>query len=78
MFEGRTSLIDFYKVLDIDDEPFEDVKGDADTLAGFILEISGKFPDRFEVITFNDFAFKIENIEDRRIQRIKVTLPITV
>lgn len=75
VFEGRTPLIDFYKVLDIDDEPFEDVKGDADTLAGFILEISGKFPDRFEVIHFNDFAFKIENIEDRRIQRIKVTLP---
>ena len=75
VFEGRTSLIDFYKVLDIEEEPFEEVKGDSDTLAGFLLEISGKFPEPMEIINFNDFEFKVENIENRRIQRIKVSLP---
>jgi putative hemolysin len=75
VFEGRTPLSDFYRVIEIEGDDFEESKGDADTLAGFLLEISGKFPERNETITFNDFIFKIENIEDRRIQRIKVTLP---
>ena len=51
------------------------MKGDADTLAGFLLEISGKFPERGDTIAFNNYTFKVENIEERRIQRIKVTLP---
>ncbi len=75
VFEGRTPLSDFYKVIGIEGDDFEEEKGDADTLAGFLLEISGKFPERNETITFNDYTFKIENIEERRIQRIKVTLP---
>jgi gliding motility-associated protein GldE len=75
VFEGRTPLAEFYRVLDIEGEDFEEQKGDADTLAGFILEISGKFPERNAVIPFADYTFKIENIEERRIQRIKVTLP---
>ena len=75
VFEGRTSLADFYRVINIDGETFEEMKGDADTLAGFLLEISGKFPERDETIAFKDYLFKIENIEERRIQRIKVTLP---
>jgi len=75
VFEGRTPLAEFYRVLAIEGEDFEEQKGDADTLAGFILEISGKFPERNAVIPFADYTFKIENIEERRIQRIKVTLP---
>jgi len=75
VFEGRTPLNDFYKVLSINGDPFEEEKGDADTLAGMLLEISGKFPEQDETITFNDYEFKIESIENRRIQRIKVTLP---
>ncbi len=74
-FEGRTPLNDFYKVLSINGEPFEEVKGDADTLAGMLLEISGKFPEKNEVIKFNEYIFQIENIENRRIQSIKITLP---
>lgn len=74
-FEGRTSLNDFYKVLNIDGDDFEEVKGDSDTLAGFLLEISGKFPEKFETITFGEYQFKIEKIENRRIHRIKATLP---
>ena len=77
VFEGRTPLNDFYKVLSIDGEPFEEEKGDADTLAGMLLEISGKFPEQEEIITFNNYEFKIESIENRRILRIKVTLPST-
>ena len=75
VFEGRTPLSEFYRVVDTEGEEFEEQKGDADTLAGFILEISGKFPERDDVITFTGYTFKIENIEERRIQRIKVTLP---
>ena len=75
VFEGKTSLADFYKVINIAGDSFEESKGDADTLAGFLLEISGKFPERGDTITFNDYTFKVENIEERRIQRIKVTLP---
>jgi gliding motility-associated protein GldE len=75
VFEGRTPLSDFYKVIEIDGDDFEKAKGDADTLAGFLLEISGKFPERNNTIEFNAYTFKIENIEERRIQRIKVTLP---
>ena len=75
VFEGKTSLSDFYRVINIDGEAFEEMKGDADTLAGFLLEISGKFPERGDTIAFNNYTFKVENIEERRIQRIKVTLP---
>jgi gliding motility-associated protein GldE len=74
VFEGKTPLNDFYKVLDIDGDDFEDSKGDSDSLAGFILEISGQFPDKNDVLTFNQYTFTIEALEKRRIQRIKVTI----
>ena len=61
IFDGKIVLKDFYKVLDhIDDTIFENAKGEAETLAGFILEISGKFPKKNEVILFNAFQFKVE------------------
>lgn len=75
VFEGKTSLADFYRVVGIDGVAFEENKGDADTLAGFYLEQSGKFPERGETLTFENYTLKVENIEERRIQRIKVTLP---
>jgi gliding motility-associated protein GldE len=75
VFEGKTPLNDFYKVLKINGDSFEAVKGDADTLAGLLLEVCGKFPQKNEIINFNDFEFKIEHIEGRRIQRIKVIIP---
>lgn len=74
VFEGKTPLNDFYKVLDIDGDEFEESKGDSDSLAGFILEISGQFPDKNDVLTFNQYTFTIEALEKRRIQRIKVTI----
>lgn len=75
IFEGKTALKDFYKVLQIDESSFEKNKSEAETLAGFILEITGKFPKKNETIPFNGFKFKIETIDQKRIKQIKVTLP---
>ena len=75
VFEGKILLNDLYRVLDINAEEFEEVKGDSDTLAGFILELSGKIPNKFDKITHKDFTFEIESVDKRRIKRVKVTLP---
>ena len=75
LFEGKTSLKDFYRVVDIEEDVFEDSKGEAETLAGFLLEISGNFPKKKHKITFNGIIFTIENIDKRRIKQVKVTLP---
>jgi len=75
VFEGKIALKDFYKVLNIEDSIFEDHKGEAETLAGFILEINEKFPKRNDVILFNDFTFNIEVLDKKRIKQIKVTIP---
>jgi len=75
VFEGKTNLKDFYKVLHIDDTNFEENKYEAETLAGFLLEITGKFPKKDQRIQFHEFIFKIEAIDKKRIKQIKVTLP---
>lgn len=75
VFEGRTPLKDFYKIIKLEDPSlFEDNKGEAETLAGFLLEISGDFPYKNEVINFGNYNFKIEAINDRRIKQIKLTI----
>ncbi len=75
-FEGKTSLKDFYRVLDIEDESvFENEKGEADTLAGFIIEINEQFPKQRQKIVFNDYVFTIEALDKKRIKQIKVTKP---
>ncbi|MCH8554581.1 MAG: gliding motility-associated protein GldE [Schleiferiaceae bacterium] len=76
-FEGKTPLNDFYKVIGIEGDEFEAAKGEADTLAGFVLEIAGKFPSKNEEFQFNGFVFKIELLLKRRIQRLKITIPKT-
>ncbi len=78
VFEGKTHLTDFTKVLDVEEEEFQEASGDADTLAGFLLEMSGKFPEKHEEIEFKGFVFKVESKDGRRIKRIKVTLPENV
>jgi len=75
VFEGKTALKDFYKILHIDNTAFEKNKYEAETLAGFILEITGKFPKKNQRITFEQFTFRIEEIDKKRIKRIQVTLP---
>ena len=75
VFEGKIALKDFYKVLKIDEEIFEAQKGEAETLAGFILEVNEKFPKQNDNILFNDYVFKIEVLDKKRIKQIKVTIP---
>lgn len=73
VFEGKIHLKDFFKVLEVDEEPYEKLTAEADTLAGFLLEVAGKFPDKDQEIDFENFTFKVESLEGRRIKRIKVT-----
>ena len=74
-FEGKTALKDFYKILNIDDETiFEEKKGDAETIAGFVLEISGSFPKRNSEINFENYVFTIESLDKKRIKRVKITI----
>ncbi len=74
VFEGKTTIKDFCRVLDIDDEAiFEEEKGESETLAGFILEISGKFPKKDDKINFDKFSFTVEALDKKRIKQIKVT-----
>ena len=75
VFEGKTPLKDFYKVIHLEDpKVFEDVKGEAETLAGFILEISKGFPKKDEVLNFHHYSFTIESFENKRINQIKLTI----
>jgi putative hemolysin len=74
IFEGKTTIKDFCKVLDDEDEEiFEEEKGESETLAGFILEISGKFPKKGEKINFKNYTFTIEALDKKRIKQIKAT-----
>ena len=74
VFEGKTVLSDFCKILQIDDELFDDVAGEADTIAGLLLEIKGDFPTLHEVISYDRFDFEVLKIEERRISKIKVRI----
>lgn len=76
VFEGKTTLKDFYKVLQIEDTVFEENKFEAETLAGFILEITGKFPKKNEKVSFKNYTFTIEAIDKKRIKQVKITLPM--
>ncbi|MBR6181791.1 MAG: gliding motility-associated protein GldE [Prevotella sp.] len=73
VFEGKTSLSDFYKTLDIDDD-FADVEGDADTIAGLLLELNGDFPKVGDKISFGKYAFEVMAIEEHRISKVKVVI----
>ena len=72
MFDGKIQLNDLYKVLETEDDIFQSVRGDADTLAGLILELKGDFPDRGEKTSFRNFEFIIEAVDKRRIKQIRL------
>ena len=72
IFEGKTLLSDFYKVLKLDDDTFEAIEGDADTLAGLMLELKGDFPAIHEKLVYNNFTFEILELDERRISKVKV------
>ena len=74
LFDGKTLLNDFYKVVGCEDNVFEVVKGDADTLAGLILELTGEFPELHEKVLYMNFTFQIEALDRRRIKEIKILI----
>ena len=74
VFEGKTLLSEVYRILNVDDDIFEDVEGDADTIAGLLLEIKGDFPKLHEKIEYKDFTFEILDMEERRISKVKVVI----
>ncbi|NBU81073.1 MAG: gliding motility-associated protein GldE [Flavobacteriaceae bacterium] len=74
LFEGKINLKDFYRIVDVDEEVFEGSKGEAETLAGFILEILGNFPKKGQKINFSHVRFTIEAVDKKRIKQLKVTL----
>ncbi|MEC7770544.1 MAG: gliding motility-associated protein GldE [Bacteroidota bacterium] len=76
VFDGKTALKDFYRVVKIEQEDeFEGQKGESETIAGFVLEISGSFPKIGEKVLFKDYQFIVESMDKKRLKRIKVTLP---
>ena len=74
VFEGKTPLNDVYRALDIEGKEFEDAKGESDTLAGFILELFGKIPQKNEKINFEHYVFTVEAADRRRVKQVKITI----
>lgn len=74
IFEGKTQLTDFFKIMKTEDDVFEEIEGEADTLAGLILELKGDFPKPHEVFTYQEYVFEVLEMELRRIVKIKVTI----
>jgi CBS domain containing-hemolysin-like protein len=75
IFEGKTLLNDVLRVLKIDQSDFEEVRGDADSLGGLILESTGIIPKKGVEITLHKVLFKVEEVNKRRIEKVKVVLP---
>lgn len=74
IFEGKTPLIDLYRVLEIEGDEFEKEKGEAETLAGFLLEKSGKILKKNERLHFSNYLFVVEAADKRKIKRVKITI----
>jgi putative hemolysin len=74
IFEGKVLLNDFYKILEVENDVFEDVRGESETLAGLVLELTGEIPQKDQVITYKKFVFKIEAADKRKIKEIRVEL----
>ncbi|WP_310379334.1 gliding motility-associated protein GldE [Flavobacterium sp.] len=76
LFEGKVNLKDFYRIINVDEAVFEIKKGEAETLAGFILEVLGNFPKKGQKIHFENCLFTIEVVDKKRIKQIKVTIDV--
>ena len=74
IFEGKTSLNDVLKTIDGEIDYFDEVKGDADTLAGLILELKGNIPEKGEVLVYEPYTFSIESVDQRRVKRVKISI----
>ncbi|RGN35859.1 gliding motility-associated protein GldE [Bacteroides oleiciplenus] len=74
VFEAKTQLTDFYKITKIDEDVFDEVAGDADTLAGLLLELKGEFPALHEKVTYSHYEFEVLEMDNRRILKVKFTI----
>lgn len=74
IFEGKTLITDLVKILDVDDDEFDDACGDNGTIAGMLLELKGDFPVRHETLEYKKYSFKVLEQEDRRISKVKLTI----
>lgn len=74
-FEGKTSINDFARVIGVDHAVFDKARGDSDSLAGMILQITGRFPIKNTIIRYEDYHFKVNAMTKRRIEKVLVTLP---
>ena len=74
VFDGKTLLSDVTKILEVDDDYFSEIEGDADSLAGLLLEMKGDFPTMHERIEFRSFMFEILKVDGRRISKVKITI----
>lgn len=74
LVEGKIYLKDFYRIVDVDEDLFEERKGEAETLAGLVLEILGNFPKKGQQVHFAKCTFTVELVDKKRIKQIKVTL----
>lgn len=74
VFEAKTLLTDFFKITKIDEETFDAVSGDADTVAGLLLELKGEFPVLHEKVTFEHYEFEVLAMDNRRILKVKFTI----
>jgi putative hemolysin len=74
LFEGKTYLNDLCRIIGVPVEAFDDVKGEADSLAGLLLELCGQFPRKDAQLQHNGFTFKIVSVTKRRIEQVRVTI----
>lgn len=74
IFEGKVQINDVLKILDVSNETFDEVKGESDSLAGLILEISGNIPEKEDVIEYDKFKFRVLSVKNHRIERVKLTV----
>lgn len=74
IFEAKTLLTDFYKITDLDNDIFEEIAGEADTLAGLLLEIKGEFPALHEVLHYKEYDFEVLKMDERRILKVKFSI----
>ena len=72
LFDGKTQLIDFYRICGLEDDYFHEIKGEADTLAGLLLEMRGNFPKLNETLNYKNVDFIVESLDNRRIKKIKI------
>ncbi|MBK9274516.1 MAG: gliding motility-associated protein GldE [Flavobacteriales bacterium] len=74
IFEGRTPLNDLYRILGIDGQVFEEHRGDSGTVGGFVLELTGRIPQKGERVSLRNFTFVVESSDNKRVRRVKISV----